>query len=351
MMSVVRPLVIRALTLIGVLLAVLVLLVVTLGATGFSNRLLEAQVSEEVRGLRTSLASTIRDPVQLENTIQQRRVELERFYGLDRPWYTRLPSAVWRVLRLDLGDARSLRTAEGSNRISAIVLERLPNTILLLTTSSIITAVVGLVVGVRMATRVGSRLDRAVAYFAAISFAVPAWWLGILFVLLFAFRWDILPAGGMYSTPPPEGGFARFLDLAKHAILPILTLVPVSVGPYIYAVRTMTVTVAQEDHVVLARAKGLPESQVTSRHILRVAAPPIVTGLILGLAGSLSGAILTETIFNWRGMGRLYYDAVSGTPDEGVIIALTFVFTLIYVVARFVLDILYVLLDPRVRLT
>ena len=253
------------------------------------------------------------------------------------------------MLRLDLGDARSLRTAEGNNRISDIVLERLPNTVLLLTTSSIITAVIGLAVGVRMATRVGSRLDRAVAYFAAISFAVPAWWLGILFVLLFAFRWDILPAGGMYSTPPPEGGFARFLDLTKHAILPILTLVPVSVGPYIYTVRTMTVTVAQEDHVVLARAKGLPESQVTSRHILRVAAPPIVTGLILGLAGSLSGAILTETIFNWRGMGRLFYDAVSGTPDEGVIVALTFVFTLLYVVLRFVLDILYVLLDPRVR--
>src|SRR5215211_1565061 len=118
MMSIVRPLAIRALTLIGVLLAVLVLLVVTLGATGYSNRLLDAQVSEEVRALRISLAQTIRDPVQLENTIQQRRVALEQFYGRDQPWYTRLPAAVWRVLRLDLGDARSLRTTEGSNRIS-----------------------------------------------------------------------------------------------------------------------------------------------------------------------------------------------------------------------------------------
>jgi peptide/nickel transport system permease protein len=111
----------------------------------------------------------------------------------------------------------------------------------------------------------------------------------------------------------------------------------------------MTVTVAQEDHVLLARAKGLPESRVTRRHILRVAAPPIVTGLVLGLAGSLSGSILTETVFNWRGMGRLYYDAITGTPDEGVIVALTYIFTLIYVVARFLLDIMYVLLDPRVR--
>ena len=349
MMSALRPLAVRALTLFGVLIAVLVLLVISLGATGFSDRLLEAQVNEEVRGFRQSLSQTVRDPAELEKSVAERQVELEDFYGLDEPWWQRLPPQVFRVLTLDLGDARSLRTTEGSNRISDIVLERLPYTVILLTSSSIITAIIGLTVGVRMATRVGSRLDRAVAYFAAISFAVPAWWLGILFILVFAFRLDILPSGGMYSNPPPEGRIDRWLDLSKHAILPIITLVPVSVGPYIYSVRTMTVTIAQDDHVQLARAKGLPESKVTSRHILRVAAPPIVTGLVLGLAGSLSGSILTETVFNWRGMGRLYYDAISGTPDEGVIVALTFIFTLIYVVARFILDVLYVLLDPRVR--
>lgn len=349
MISIVRPLAIRAVTLFGVLLAVLVLLVVSLGATGFSDRLLSAQVNEELRAYRQSIAQTVRDPAEVEKAVNDRQAQLESFYGLDDPWWLRLPPQVGRVLTLDLGEARSLRTADGSNRVSDIVLERLPYTVILLTTSSIITAVIGLAVGVRMATRVGSRMDRFVAYFAAISFAVPAWWLGILFILVFAFKLDILPAGGMYSSPPPEARLDRWLDLGKHAILPILTLVPVSVGPYIYSVRTMTVTIAQDDHVQLARAKGLPESKVTSRHILRVAAPPIVTGLVLGLAGSLSGSILTETVFNWRGMGRLYYDAISGTPDEGVIVALTFIFTLMYVVARFILDILYVMLDPRVR--
>jgi peptide/nickel transport system permease protein len=88
---------------------------------------------------------------------------------------------------------------------------------------------------------------------------------------------------------------------------------------------------------------------VTGRHILRVAAPPIVTGLILGLTGTLNGAILVETVFNWQGMGRLFYDAIARQPDEGLIVALTFVFTLLYVISRFILDILYVLLDPRVR--
>lgn len=349
MLSMLKPLIIRAITLAGVLLAVLILLAITIGATGFSDNLLRAQVDQQVQGLRQSLAQTIHDPKQLNQTIAARKTDLEHFYGLDKPWYRRMIPEIGRVLRLDLGTARSLRTASGSNQISAIIMERLPYTIILLTSSFIITAAVGLVVGVRMATQVGSTLDRIVAYFAAISFAVPAWWLGILLILIFGFKLHWLPASGMYSIPPPTGRLDRWLDLAHHAILPILTLVPVSVGPYIYTVRTMTVTVAQEDHVLLARAKGLPEGKVTARHILRVAAPPILTGLILGLAGSLSGSILVETIYNWQGMGRLYFDAITGTPDEGVIIALTFMFTLMYVILRFVLDVLYILLDPRVR--
>ena len=348
MAATIRQLAVRALTLFGVLLAVLILLVVSLGATGISDNLLRAQISEEVRGLRQSLSQTIRDPAELERTVATRQERLKQFYGLDRPWYTRLPATVGRVLTLDLGEARSLRTAEGSRRVSDIVLERLPRTVLLLTTTWAITTVVGLWVGVRMAARVGTRLDRAVAYFASISNAIPAWWLGILMIFVFAFQLDLLPSGGMYSTPPPEGRWARLLDLGYHAIMPVLTLVLVSVGPSIYGVRTMTVTAAQEDHVQLARAKGLPERQVTGRHILRVAAPPIVTGLLFGLTGSLGGAIITERIFNWPGMGLLFFDAI-GSLDEGVVVALTFVFTLIYVVVRFVLDILYVLLDPRVR--
>ncbi len=350
-MSYLRPLVVRALSLLFVLVAVLVLLVVSLGATGFTDRLLGAIVNEEVRGLRISLAQNIRDPDELERVVLARRKDLEESHGLDKKWYQRLPSTVIRVFRLDLGEARTLKSSSGSNRISDIVWERLPNTALLLTTSLIFTAVIGLGVGVRAATRIGSRLDRVLSYSSAISFAMPAWWLGILMILIFAFNLGVLPSGGMYSTPPPEGGFSRFLDLLKHAILPVFTLVLVSVGPYIYAVRTMTMNVAQEDHVTIARAKGMPEGIVMRRHILRVAAPPIVTGLILGLTGSLGGSILVETIFNWRGMGRLYFDAITGSPDEGVIIALTFVFTLMYVAARLLLEVLYVVLDPRVRYT
>lgn len=348
-LSLLRPLLFRALTLFGVLIAVLVLLAVSLGATGFSDKILQATVGEELRALRTSLTQTIRDPDQLEAALEARRQELLASYGLDQPWYARIPGMVWRVLTLDLGEARNLRSYDGSSRIADIVLERLPNTVLLLTTATVITAVIGILAGVWMSTRVGSRLDRFVAYLAAVSYAVPTWWLGILLVLVLAFELELLPPGGMYSAPPPEGAFARFLDLLWHSVLPVLTLVLASVGPSIYSIRTLTLNIAQEDHVAVARAKGMPEPVVRNRHILRVAAPPIVTGLILGLAGSLGGSILVETIFDWRGMGRLYYDAIAGTPDEGLIVALTFMFTLLYVIARLVLEVLYVWLDPRVR--
>lgn len=342
------PLGLRALTMIGVFFVVLLMLVLTLGLTGFSDRILSSVVGEQIRVERTALAETIRDPDELERVLNERRVALEAFYGLDTPWYYRLPGTVFRVLRLDLGEARSLRSFDGSSRIIDIVLERLPNTMLLMTTSLVIVAVLGLGLGLFVATRPGTWLDRAVSGFAAVTYAIPTWWIGILLILVLSVQWRLLPSGGMYSTPPPTEPWPRFWDLARHALLPVLSMVLVSVGPYVYAVRTITLNIAQEDFVAMARAKGLPERRVRNVHILRVAAPPIVTGLIFGLAGSLSGSILIETVFNWQGMGRLYYDALAGTPDEGVIVALTFMFTLMYVGIRLLLEVIYIFLDPRV---
>jgi peptide/nickel transport system permease protein len=334
---------------LGVVLVVLLLLAVSLGATGFSDRMLEAAVGEELRAQRSVLAETIRDPDRIEEVLTAQRAELRATYGLDQPWQLRLPATMARVLTLDLGEAHTMRSFSGSNRVADIVLERLPNTMALLTTALVITAAIGISVGVRMATRAGSATDRAVSYLAAVSYAMPAWWVGILMILLFSFGLGWLPSGGMLSAPAPDGTLARAADVAWHAVLPVVTLVVAGAGPYIYVVRTMTLDAAQQDHVALARAKGMPEGIVVRRHVLRVAAPPILTGLILGFAGSLGGSILVETVFTWPGMGRLYYEAIVGTPDEMVIVALTFLYTLIYVIARMVLEVLYVLVDPRVR--
>ena len=334
---------------VAVLFVVQGLVVVALGATGYSDRMLEAVIGEQLRAVRPALAETIRDPDRLEEALEIRKTELNELYGLSRPWYTRLPRMVFRVLTLDLGEAHTLRSSRGSNRVADIVSERIPNSVLLLATSLAITATFGLLIGSRLAGRPGTTLDKLVSSFSAISYALPTWWVGILLILILSFRFGLFPSGGMYSAPPPEGGILRFLDLVKHALLPVLTLTLAGVGPYIYAVRTITMNVARSDHVTIARAKGLTAGLVARRHVLRVAAPPIVTGLIMGFAGTLGGSILVETVFNWQGMGRLYYEAIAGTPDEMVIVALTFVYTLIYVVARMVLEVLYLILDPRIR--
>ena len=151
-----------------VLIAVLFLSVIVLGATGFSDRLLTATVSEELRGLRQSLSQNINDPNELERVISDRREQLIEYYGLDQPWYYRLPDMVFRILTLDLGEARTLRSFSGSNRVSDIVIERLPNTLILVTSAMFVTSLIGLYVGVKVATQVGSRFERAVSYFSAI---------------------------------------------------------------------------------------------------------------------------------------------------------------------------------------
>ena len=212
-MSIAKTLAIRALTLLGVLFAVLVLVAVTLGATGFSDRMLTAIVNEEVRGLRQGLAQTVRDPDQIELAIQEHRRELEESYDLNRAWYFRLPQMIGRVIMLDLGEARTLKTADGSSKITSLIAERLPRTMLLATTASSITAVLGLFFGVKLATKVGSRIDRIASLFSATSNALPAWWAGILLILLTylvlsTFGVRVFPPGGMYSVPPPEGFLA-----------------------------------------------------------------------------------------------------------------------------------------------
>jgi peptide/nickel transport system permease protein len=352
-MSIAKSLAIRAITLIGVLFSVLVIVAITLGATGFSERMLTAIVNEEVRGLRQQLVQTIRDTNEIEQVIEERRVFLEESYGLNQSWYSRLPETIARVLILDLGEARTLKTGNGSRDVVDLIAERLPRTMFLMTTATVITALIGLSLGVKLATKVGSRLDRTVSILSATSNALPAWWAGIMFILLTYLILDkfgirIFPPGGMYSTPPPETLIPRILDFTWHALLPIITMVLISAGSWIYVIRTMVMNTAQEDFVNLARAKGLPERKVMWSHILRVAAPPILTGLILSLTSSIGGAILTETVFNWPGMGRLYYDAILAV-DESVMVALTFIFTLLYITARFILDLLYLIVDPRVR--
>ncbi|MEM1607092.1 MAG: ABC transporter permease [Candidatus Bathyarchaeia archaeon] len=347
-MGIGRTLMFKGISLLLVLFSVLFLTVIVIGATGISDKILNGIIQDRLRAIRQQLSREIQNPEDLERALERIKEDLIRSYGLDKPWYIRMPDMIWRILMLDLGNSRTVRSFSGSNKISDIILERMPNTILLMVTVLIINFILSLVVGVKAATKPGSILDRFVSVYSAVSYALPSWWLGILMILVFAFYIKIFPFGGMYSTPPPTDPFMRSIDLIWHLCLPVLTLTIATSGSWIYITRSIVITTAQEDFVTTARAKGLPERLVLWRYIIRVAAPPILTNLILGLAFYLGGAILTETVFTWPGMGLLYFEAIMSV-DEALILALTYIFTLIYIIARFILEILYVLVDPRVR--
>ncbi|MEM4306600.1 MAG: ABC transporter permease, partial [Candidatus Caldarchaeum sp.] len=208
-----RTLAIRAVTLGAVLLGVLFLTAAILGATGVSDRLLMSIVNEEVRAFRQSLSRTVTDPDALNKAVKEYELQLIKSYGLDQPWYFRLGDMVRRIIFLDLGNAKNIQSFAGSKKVVDIVAERVPNTVLLVTTAIAINSLIGVVLGPRIAMKVGSKFDQATSYLSAISYALPTWWTGILFILVFAFYVRIFPFGGMFSSPPPPDDFGKFLDL------------------------------------------------------------------------------------------------------------------------------------------
>jgi peptide/nickel transport system permease protein len=335
--------------LIAVLYGVLILTGVIIGVTGLSDIVLYNIVDERLRIIKQQLAIKIKDPEQLNRAVEELKQELIRAYDLDKPWYARIPRTIYQIMVLDLGTSRSTLSFSGSNKVADIILERIPNTVLMVTTAVLISSLVGLVVGLWSASKVGSLLDRFTSLISAISYSLPTWWFGMVVILVFAYELRLFPSGGM-TTPglTTTDPITRFLDLLWHLFLPVLTLFVALVGSWIYVTRSIVISITKEDFIVVGRAKGLPERVIRNRYLLRNSAPPILTNMILGLAGSITGAILTEAIFNWPGMGSLYYNAIL-SADINMILALTYIYTLVYVVARFILEVLYVMLDPRVR--
>lgn len=356
MASLVKTLIFKALMLVFVLVGVLFFLAIIMGATGLSDKVLKAILMEAVRGYKQQLIQQNVPLERVEVAVAEFNKTLAAQLGLDQPWYFRIPQTIQRILMLDLGESRTVQSSWGSKKISDIIIDRLPNTIILTTSGILVSALVGIWIGLYIGSRVGSKVDRVVSIMSAISYAIPLWFMGIVLILALAYTprilWNvyIFPAGGMVSIPPPKEPLAYFLDVLWHLSLPLLASFIAFFGSWAYGVRNIVLNISQEDFVNFARAKGLAEEIVRRRYILRPSLPPILTSLILGLAGSISGYIITERVFNWPGLGTLFYQAVV-SMDEPLVFALVYIFTLVYIVARFILEILYIIVDPRIRLT
>ncbi len=283
----------------------------------------------------------------IQEYINQRRAQLYKQYELDKPLIYRIFKRAFDALLFKFGKSYSLQAPDGTRDINKLLLSRFPPTIILFTTATIITAILGIFLGLQAAKKHGSLFDKSLAVYSLFSYSIPTWWIGMIFILIFSFQLGLFPLGGMHSIPPPKDPLESFIDLLWHLALPLFTVVLVSFGGWAYVVRNIVIETITQDYIMVARAKGLPESRVMY-HVLRAAAPPIVTMVILSILGSLGGAIITETVFNWPGMGVLYWQAITQN-DLPVVIAEGYFFAFLYVIAMFFAELMYGLLDPRVR--
>lgn len=235
----------------------------------------------------------------------------------------------------------------GTNTAS-IIAQAIPRTVLLIVSATIVALILSLIVGPYIANKRGSLSDNAITIFGIATYSFPTFYIGMIMIYIFAIILKIFPPGGMMSTPPPPTLWGKIVDVLYHLALPMITLAFLHFGGLALVIRALMLNVLREDYILMARAKGVPERLVVYKHALRAATPSIVVLAAINIAEAFGGAIITEIVFNWPGMGLLYWQAIQAL-DISMILALTYVTILIYAVALLIADILSIVLDPRQR--
>ena len=333
----------------GVLMATLLLTIALVGSN--MDVILKQGVAFQVRNEITqnpSIAKNFATADEFEKFVQTQIEQRSKALGLDSPWYSpqRIGLTIYKILILDFGRATFLTSDSGSSDVKDILLEKIPKTILLFTTSTIIISIIGIFLGALSSSKSNSKIDRITSTFAVVSSSFPVWWIGMLMIFVFAFVYHLFPARATPSVLPSEPGYVY--ALLYHMTLPLITIVLIGFGSWAYLVRNFMVGILQEDFVTAKKTIGINQKKIVYGHALKNAAPPIVTILALSLSGSLGGAIITEAVFDWPGMGRLYFEAIS-VMDLPVIIGATYVLTVFFLASIFVADLLYGYFDPRIK--
>lgn len=264
-------------------------------------------------------------------------------YGLDEPIYKQLAIYLINVLRGDLGYSFA-----HSRPVLELIIEKTPATLLLVLTSQSLSIVFGTILGAFCARRYRTKTDYVISFLSLIMYSIPGYWLGLILILVFGIGLRVFPIWGMISAGAGFTGIDYIKDILWHLFLPALTLSAAWLTPLFTRIaRSSVIEVMKEDYITVARAKGLTENTIFFKHALRNALIPTVTqaGLILGFV--LGGALMTETIFAWPGLGRFMYESIF-RRDYPVLMGLFLVTSLCVVAAGLITDIIYGFLDPRV---
>lgn len=279
--------------------------------------------------------------------IQEKIASEEKRLGLDQPFAVRSVRYLVNGLTLNLGRALHMTSDHGSKEVRAIILERLPATLLLAGTSQLLLFFGSILIALPLSRKYGSWFDKLTIALSPTS-AAPAWFYGVFFILIFAALLKILPFGGLVDSPPPDNPFDYGLSVLKHLILPASSVIVSSIFLSIYNWRTFFLIFSSEDYVEVAKAKGLPARDVERRYILRPTLPTIITNFALLVIGLWTGFIITETVFVWPGLGITTFRAI-GIYDTPVIVGTTIIYAYLLAITVFLLDFVYALVDPRVK--
>jgi peptide/nickel transport system permease protein len=297
-----------------------------------------ADQSAEIRALSSAEKSAL---------IEERVRLLEKRLGLDQPFVVRSFGFLTSALMLDLGRSDLMISDSGSKTVRLILLERLPATLVLWGLANLILFFSSLFIALALSRRYGSATDRAIIALTPTSSA-PAWFYGLFLILIFAAIFTVLPFGGLVDAPPPENPVEYGLSLGKHLILPVTAILISAIFLNAYNWRTFFLIYSSEDYVEMAKAKGLTARDIERRYVLRPTLPTIITQFALLLITLWTGAIILETVFNWPGLGRALFQAI-GLYDTPVIVGSTVIYAYLLAVTVFLLDFIYALVDPRVK--
>jgi peptide/nickel transport system permease protein len=324
----------------------LTILIANMG--GYVDEMRRGAIREEI-GFQVAEDPTFQQlPTEQRNELVADMIRVrEEQLGLNQPFILRSFRFLGDALSLNLGRADGMTSDSGSRQVRLILLERLPATLVMWGLANLILFFLSLGIGLALSRRYGSFVDRLIIALTPSSSA-PAWFYGLFLLLIFAAILGLLPFGGMVAAPPPEEPWRYALSLAKHLILPTTAIIISSVFLNAYNYRTFFLIYSSEDYVEMAKAKGLSDREIERRYVLRPTLPTIITNFALLLITLWQGAIILETVFNWPGLGRAYFQAI-GLYDTPVIVGNTVIFAYLLAITVFLLDFIYALVDPRVK--
>ena len=269
--------------------------------------------------------------------------QLRQRFGLDQPVLVQLALYMKNMVALDLGFSFRYNMP-----VLTLILNRLGPTLLLMGVTLVLSVGAGVTLGILAASRAGSWRDTLISILALVSYATPLFWIGLMLVVVFSLKLDWLPTSGMETVAAFHEGWSRVLDIARHLILPAVTLSLFYMALYTRLMRAAMLEQAGMDYVTTARAKGVSEGRITLAHVVRNAILPVVTVAGVQLGGLLGGSIVVESVFAWPGLGFLAFQALFAR-DFNLLLGIFFLSASLVIVVNLGVDLLYTFLDPRIQ--